>query len=116
MLEPISFRVVIKPDPVEKKTKSGLVLALDEKLEEGATQTGTIISIGPDVYAAFKPSLPYAGLEIGQRVSFAKYSGKWVKDDETGINYLIVNDEDIVVILKGESKNDSENGVEANPT
>lgn len=101
MLSPVAFRVVIRPYAVEKKTKSGLLLAIDEKLEEGATDRGIIVAIGPDVYAAFKTKLPFGGLEPGQRVAFAKYSGKWVIDPETNEKLLVVNDEDIVTILEG---------------
>ena len=113
MISPVAFRVVIKPDPVVEKTKSGLILAVDRKLEQGATDRGTIVSIGPDVFAAFKTTLPFGGLEIGQRVAFAKYSGKWVEDEETQENFLVVNDEDIVTILKGNDNNDSIANVEA---
>ena len=106
MLKPVAFRVVIRPDPVMKKTKSGILLATDEKLEAGATDRGTIVSIGPDVYTAFKTSLLYAGLAVGQRVAFAKYSGKWVTDPETKENLLVVNDEDIVTVIEGEANDE----------
>lgn len=108
MGRPVAFRVAVRPDPIktskEVKTESGLIvkieLAVDKKLEEGATQTGTIIGIGPDVYAAFKTKIPFGGLEIGQHVAYAKYSGKWVVDPETEENFLLMNDEDIVYIFK----------------
>ena len=120
MLNPIAFRVVIRPDPVqtekEIKTNAGLIVKLalkvDERMEANATDRGTIVAIGPDVYTAFKTSLPYGGLEPGQHVAFAKYSGKWVADPETGEELLVVNDEDIVTVLIGEKNEHSAPDVE----
>ena len=106
MLEPVAFRVVIRPDPVMKKTKSGILLATDEKLEQNATQRGTIVALGPDVYTAFKTAIPFGGLKVGQRVDYAKYSGKWSIDPETSEQLLVVNDEDITTIVKGEAKDE----------
>lgn len=91
----IGWRIIIRPDPVEEKTQSGIVLAVDKKIERNATTVGTIVDIGPDAFAAFKTSLPFAGLQIGDRVTYAKYSGKWVAD-ENGEELLVVNDEDVV--------------------
>lgn len=95
-LKAISFRVILKVKEVEEKTASGIVLAVDKKLERQAYTEGTIIDIGPDAWAAFKPSQPFAGLNIGDRVFYAKYAGKWIQDPETKEEFLVVNDEDIV--------------------
>lgn len=101
MIEAITYRLLLRPDPIKKKTKSGLIIAADEKLERNATQTGTILGIGPDVYAAHRTSLKFGGLEEGDRVFYAKYSGAWVIDPDTNEELLMVNDEDIIGKLKG---------------
>lgn len=106
MLNPIAFRVLIKPDPIKKKTASGILIETDKEVEENAVDCGIIVSIGPDVFKAFKPTLPFAGLQIGMRVAFARYAGKRVFDPETKEKLLIVNDEDIVAEIKGEVPND----------
>lgn len=95
-IEPVAFRVVIRPDPVKEVTKGGIVIASDKKLEKAATVSGVILAIGPDVYNAFKTLLPNAGLKIGDHVLYAKYAGKGVQDPETKEDLLLVNDEDIV--------------------
>jgi co-chaperonin GroES (HSP10) len=95
-LKAIAFRILIEPDPVEETTKSGIVLAINKVQEQGATVTGTIVDIGPDAWAAYKPSEKFAGLMVGDHVYFAKYAGKWVTDFETGKEYLAINDDDIV--------------------
>lgn len=89
--EPVAHRIIVKPDPVEKKTKSGLILAVDEKLERGANVFGTITYIGEDAWEAFKTKRKFAGLEVGDRVAYPRYAGKWI-DEQT----LVLVDEDIV--------------------
>lgn len=96
MITAPGFRVLIKPDPVEKTTQGGIILALDEKLEKGATDKGTIVSIGPIAWQAFKP---YVGnwANVGDRIGYARYAGKWVTDDD-GTEYLIIDDQDVVCV------------------
>jgi co-chaperonin GroES (HSP10) len=98
MLKAIAHRIIIKPDPVEEVTSSGIVLATNKKLEQGATVIGTIVDIGEDAWKAFKPRTAYAGLNIGDRVFYAKYAGKMIQEDPQNEDeiYLVVNDEDIV--------------------
>lgn len=101
-MKAVGFRVVVLPDPVEEKTESGIILALDKKMEAGATQSGTVVDIGPEAFrsynraAGFTTYVPWCN--IGDRVSFARYAGKWV--DEGDKEYLVLNDEDIVAILE----------------
>jgi len=100
-LRAIAFRILVKPDPVEEVTKSGIVLAIDKIQQQGATVTGTIVDIGPDAWAAYKTKEPFAGLVPGDHVYFAKYAGKWVTDFETGEEYLAINDDDVVCRFSG---------------
>ncbi len=96
MITAPGFRLIIKPDEVEEKTASGILLALDKKLEKGATDKGTIVSIGPIAWQAFKP---YVGdwAKVGDYIGYARYAGKWVTDTD-GIEYLVIDDQDVVCI------------------
>ena len=96
-LKAVGFCVIVFPDIVEEKTKSGLIMAIDKKMEQNAQVTGIIVDIGEDAFAAFKPKTPFAGLKIGDRVWYAKYAGKWIKDVENDREVLVIRDEDIVV-------------------
>lgn len=95
-LVPVAHRVAIKVDEVKEMSKGGIALVVDRKAEINDQTLGTIVAIGDDVYAAFKPIRPYAGLNIGDRVYFAKRAGKWCQDPNTKEEILMVNDEDIV--------------------
>lgn len=96
MLKAVGFCVIVAPDIVEEKTKSGIYIATDKKMEQNAQVTGIILDIGEDAFAAYKPKTPFAGLKVGDRVWYAKYAGKWIKDKENDREVLIVRDEDIV--------------------
>ncbi len=94
-LKAVSFRVILKVKEVEEKSQGGIVMVVDKKMERNAHTEGTIVDIGPDAYAAFRPKFEFAGLKIGDRVFYARYSGKWIVDPETKEEFLVVNDEDI---------------------
>lgn len=100
MWNPISYRFIVRPDPVEKTTKSGIVIATDEKLERGATTVGTIIAIGEDAFVAYKPKKEFAGLKVGDRVAYAKYSGAWLQSltEPKGEEVLALNDGDLIAV------------------
>jgi co-chaperonin GroES (HSP10) len=92
---PCGHRVIIKQDPVETKTESGIIIKVDEKVLQAAADVGTLIAVGPDAFKELGSGEPWA--KPGDRVGFVKYSGKVVEDPITKENYLVCNDEDIVV-------------------
>lgn len=95
-LKAIAFRIVVKPNVVETKTASGIVLAINEDVENGAVVRGIVVDIGEDAWAAYKPKTEFAGLKIGDQVYFARYAGKRIKETDDGEEFLVLNDEDIV--------------------
>lgn len=93
-LEALGPRVIIFPDPVEEISKGGIVLARDERQAKAETSTGTIKEIGP--LAWLDPALggePWC--EVGDRVVYAKYSGKFVIDPDDEKEYVVINDDAI---------------------
>lgn len=98
MIEPCGYRILVKPVAVEEITQGGIILAREAKLaEEQAIDKGTVVKIGPSAFHDDK----VAGTQLhqGDTVVYAKYAGKRIKDKD-GVDYLIINDEDIVAILK----------------
>lgn len=94
MIEPLLHTVLIKPDDVETKTASGIVIPdmVTEK-ERKAVEYGTVVTVGPRAFFDYgrDPTI----LKGGDRVSFARYSGKGIKDVD-GSEYVLVNDIDIL--------------------
>lgn len=98
MLKPVLHRLIIKLDDVQEVTESGIIIAHDLiKKERKAVETGTVISIGETAFKDFGE----ADVSVGDKVIIAKYSGKEIKDVD-GTEYVVVNDEDILVIISGE--------------
>lgn len=101
MIKPCGYRLVVKQDVIDevdpafaRAKAAGLAILEQEKSrEQGAIDTGVIVELGPDCWKEF--SAPWA--KTGDRVAFAKYAGKGIKDGDT--QYLVLNDEDIVAVL-----------------
>ena len=96
--QPFGSYVIVKPKELEKKSNGGIILArLDEDRARGAVIEGHVVAIGP---LAFKDDLNPSGIpwyEIGDRVVFVKYGGKFITyDDEL---YIVFRYEDIMCKL-----------------
>ena len=96
-LKAVGYKIIVLPDIVEEVSKGGIVLAVDNKMERNAQTTGVILDIGEDVAAAYKPKTEHWGLKVGDKIWYAKYAGKWVKDTENNREVLVINDEDICI-------------------
>ena len=98
MIIPLLHTILIKPDEVETKTASGIVIPdMVTDKERKAVETGVVISIG------FRAFVDYGGdptlLSVGDRIAYARYSGKAIKDSD-GSEYLLVNDIDCLSKLQ----------------
>lgn len=100
MIQVDGYRVLVKPDPLEKLSRGGIVLPLDAFGYEVAQEYGTLVQIGP---LAWKEANRRAGMDleykwfnIGDRVLYSKYGGKLLVDEETEEKYVVLNDEDVL--------------------
>jgi co-chaperonin GroES (HSP10) len=98
----VAFRVVVVPDEVEEVSKGGIVQVFDKKVERNAQTLGTIVDIGEDAFAAYRTKTQFAGLQVGDKVYYAKYAGKWVQDPKTKEEFLVLNDDDIAAKYEDE--------------
>jgi co-chaperonin GroES (HSP10) len=99
-LQVAGHRILINPDPVETKTDSGIVLVKDERAYREATMSGTVVQVGETAYMGFGDDRKWC--KEGDRVIYAKFTGKFVTDPETEQEYYVINDEDVqVIITKG---------------
>jgi co-chaperonin GroES (HSP10) len=95
MLIPCGHRLLIKPDPIEEKTQSGIILAVDERLARANMDKGTVVRIGK---TAFKDLGGEKWCDVGDRIIYARGAPKIVEDPDTGEPYAILNDEDVCAI------------------
>ncbi|MBR3511735.1 MAG: co-chaperone GroES [Clostridia bacterium] len=94
MIKPISDRVLIKMIEEEEKTKSGILLASPSQEKP---QMAEVIEVGPGAVnmEGVKKEMT---VKKGDKVIIGKYSGTEIKYE--GVNYLIVNEEDILAIVE----------------
>jgi chaperonin GroES len=94
---PLMHRALVKPKQVETKTASGIILteSLTRK-EQAACDEGIILALGDTFGKDFGAEvIP----KVGDKVLFAKYAGKFIKDDE-GTDLVLLNDDDLIAIVK----------------
>jgi co-chaperonin GroES (HSP10) len=111
-LEPAGHRVIVKPDPLSaleekemqqyeslQKLNFEIADAKDKKRKQSAVHTGTLVAIGVNAWKAYDDGIPWA--KVGDRVHFAKYGGYVCEED--GVQYRVLNDEDITAIVREEA-------------
>lgn len=106
MINPVNHKIVVKPFKItetdvryKSAIAAGIVLPDEDKRrrEQAAVDQGTVVAIGPTVFDDFHAS---GTLKIGDEIVYAKYAGKDVEDPETKEMFTIINDEDVVAILR----------------
>ncbi|GAB1442594.1 co-chaperone GroES [Ignavibacteriales bacterium] len=93
-LQPLSDRVIIKPQEAEEVTKSGLYLpdtAKEKPIE------GLVVAAGPGKVTEDGKSVPMS-VKVNDKVLYGKYSGTEITLE--GTQYLIMRESDIFAIIK----------------
>lgn len=91
--ETLVHRVVLKPH-IQTETESGILIARDERSQAVNSDRGTILCMGPLAWKAFGCDTP--PVNVGDKVYYAKYGAKVLKDEHTGELFILCNDEDIL--------------------
>lgn len=86
-LKPIANRIIVKTDvePTENKTDSGIILAIVVKETQNK---GTVIAKGTEVHL----------VKVDDYIYYSKHAGIEIKVNN--IPYLIMNQEDVLAIIK----------------
>lgn len=106
MIKAVLHRLVVKPvelevyDEVEAKLKAlGMELGRTEESKYRHTQIdqGTVVDVGPTAFLDYvkKHDLPIP-VKLGMLVTYARHSGKHVKDPSTDTEFVIINDDDVI--------------------
>lgn len=100
MIRATGYKVIVKADPVEETTESGIQIVRENPdLEKSKQDTGVLVHIGSQAWQDFGDGSPWA--EVGDRVVFARYGGNKVVDPETEEEYIVLNDKDINAVIEG---------------
>jgi chaperonin GroES len=95
-INPVGWRVLIKPQEVREVSKGGIILTTEKskEREQMANTTGIVIAMGDQCYA----DEPAPWCQVGDKVIFAKYAGLLYLGKD-GQAYRMVNDKDITGTL-----------------
>lgn len=104
-LLPVGHRILVHVDELDnedKVQKKGGIITThstdDFEREREFQEKGVVVAMGDSAY-----NMPHHGdpwVKIGDRVLYKKYDGKKFLDEETGKLYRIINDEDVIAIMK----------------
>jgi len=109
MIEALGHRVLVKPQTIEEvdKTyaaarKAGIIIQeQSERKEQTAVDKGTVVQIGK---TAFKDFGGDPWVKEGDLVCYAKYGGKFINDPVTQEVFVVLNDEDLIAKLSGDTQ------------
>lgn len=93
--------ILVKREEIRKTTESGIIIATDEKLEKAAMNRGFVLDIGPTAWGAEwlgGGKVPWC--KIGDKITFAKYAGTTYVDEETKEEFLLIRDEDVLMVIE----------------
>ncbi|ARP50704.1 MULTISPECIES: co-chaperone GroES [Caproicibacterium] len=92
-IKPLSDRILIKMEPAEETTKSGILLTGSAKEKP---QVADVVAVGPGGLVDGKEVK--MTVKVGDRVLTSKYSGTEVKVD--GEDYTIVRQSDVLAVVE----------------
>ncbi len=87
-MKPINDRVVVRPAAADEMTKGGIIIPDTAKEKP---QRGEVVSVGPGKDGNAMT------VNVGDIVLYGKYAGQELNYE--GVDYLIMREDDILVIL-----------------
>jgi len=95
---PVGTKIIVKPDPIEEKTKGGIIF-VDETMtkERMMNAKGVIVDVGGTAYTEIGANWTGIIPKPGDRVLFAVHAGSQIKGDD-GEDYRIMHDEDVCCV------------------
>jgi co-chaperonin GroES (HSP10) len=108
MIKVVLHRILIKQDKLEDANKDyvkmrqmGLVLAAseDQKRAQAGVDTGTVVAIGATAFKDFGTTSP---ISVGDKIAYARFSGKFITDPATQEEFVALNDEDVICVFHEE--------------
>ena len=91
-MKPINDRVVVKPSEAEETTKGGIIIPDTAKEKP---QRGEVVAVGPGKDGNLMT------VQVGDVVLYGKYAGQEISYE--GNDYLIMREDDILVILNSDN-------------
>jgi co-chaperonin GroES (HSP10) len=103
---PAGHHVLVRPQKLEEvdsayasAQRAGIhLLEAEKRKEQIAVSKGHVLYIGPSAYKDYQDGVPWC--QVGDLVAYARHGGMYIKDPSTEEDLLLLNDSDIVAIIK----------------
>jgi co-chaperonin GroES (HSP10) len=106
VIVPILHRILIKQDKIEETNQDYLKLKQlnmvlpssdDSKRAQAGVDTGVVVALGATAFRDFGTSPP---IEVGDKIAYARFAGKFLTDFADQEKYVMLNDEDVCCVYK----------------
>lgn len=94
-LKPIGDNIIVKPEELETKTASGIIIP--DSSNEERPERGEVIAVGPGRILD-NGSRREIEVSVGQTVIFKKYSPNEIEIDDQ--KFLVIGSEDVIAIVE----------------
>ena len=94
--KPYGDRVLVKRDESSEKTSSGLFIP---EVARHKDHSGTVVAVGPGKKNR-KGEWDIPSVNAGDKILFGKYSGTEVPIEIDGADYLLIREEEILIVLE----------------
>jgi co-chaperonin GroES (HSP10) len=103
---PVLHRIIVKPNKFKQHNKdrqrleaAGLVIPdmEDDAKQQARVDEGVVVAVGPTAFKDYGVESP---VKIGDIVNYANWSGKYLGDASSEDLLIVLNDEDIVCVIK----------------
>jgi len=103
-IKPAGHYILIKPDPVETMTASGIVTGTQSQHEREhvASIRGTLVGVGSGAWLAFDQGDPWA--HVGDHVYFKRHVADRIEDKSDMVDgkpqeYFLMADENLLAVI-----------------
>lgn len=106
MIIPLIHRIIVKPekfedfsDDIKRAKRMGLEIPELEQFAraQASVDRGRVVSIGETAYRDYNIDVP---IQVGDIVNYARFAGKIITDPVTQEEFVALNDEDLICIIK----------------
>lgn len=98
-LAPLEYNVVIRMDPVEEKTASGLYIPQTKvDRDELSADEGTIVAMSPLAFSYADWPKEARLPQVGDRILMAQFDGRiWKRGENT---YRLIKDKSVIAVIE----------------
>lgn len=98
-LVPVEYNVVVRMDPIEEKTRGGIIMLDNIKdRDKLAADEGTVVAVSPLAFSYADWPEGSRVPQVGDRILMAQFDGRiWEKG---GVTYRLIKDKSVIAVVE----------------